>query len=495
MSGAHLPIRPSMVKTKGHAPRGLLALLAAWAVGVPAVLHAFGGREVQIASWIHFVLVAAGALVAAVASVWLTIAGARVRDGRTVLLGAAFSTMTALLAIHGIATPGIVVGPNGVIALAGAASLPAGGAVLALTALPAVRRPRRLGPVLALQAALAAAILALGTVGLLIPSAVPPVPQAGSAAAIVLLVVGAAFYTLLAIRAVRTYTLTRRTTDLLVFVGCMWLGWALVPQLAMGYGTLAFYFGHIMELLGIVLVGIPAALDLRQGGQSRPLVGDLTATELVAAEESFLGSRVRALMVDLAVKDRSTEEHTRRVALLACAVGEELRLPRATLRHLAIGGLLHDMGKLRVDPAILGKPSALDPDEFAAIKRHPEDGVRVLADLGGFAPQVLDLVLDHHERLDGAGYPRGLRCEQIGLATRVLTVCDVYDALVSDRVYRAAWSRDRALGLLREESGTAFDPACVAALERVLDAGAGDPGWTATLAPAAPAAAPARTPR
>ena len=96
-------------------------------------------------------------------------------------------------------------------------------------------------------------------------------------AGVVLLAVGAAFYALLAWRAVRTYTLTRRTTDLLVFVGCVWLGWALVPQLAMGYGTLAFYFGHAMELLGIILVGIPAALDLRQGGPSRPLVGDLTA--------------------------------------------------------------------------------------------------------------------------------------------------------------------------------------------------------------------------
>src|SRR5436190_15812965 len=127
-----------MVK-KGHAPRSMLALLATWAVGVPAVLHAFGGREAIVASWVHFALVATGAVVAAVASIGLTVAGARARDGRTVLLGAAFSTMTALLAIHGIATPGIVVGQNGVVALGGAASLPVGGAVLSLSALPAMR--------------------------------------------------------------------------------------------------------------------------------------------------------------------------------------------------------------------------------------------------------------------------------------------------------------------------------------------------------------------
>jgi HD-GYP domain-containing protein (c-di-GMP phosphodiesterase class II) len=473
-----------MTKRSGHAPRGLLALLAAWAVGLPALLHYFGGREAHFSAGIHFWLVATGALVAAAASVGLTIAGARERDSRTVLLGAAFSTMTALLAIHGIATPGIIVGNNGVVALAGAASLPAGATVLSLSALPAMRRPLSLRPVLIIQAGLAAAIVGIGTVGLLFPSLVPSVPAVRSAPAVVLLVVGELFFALLALRAVRTYTLTRRTTDLLVSVGCVWLGWALVPQLLMGFTTLAFYFGHGMELLGIVLIAIPAVLDLRQGGSSRPLVGDLTATELVGAEEAFLGPRVRSLMVDLADKDRSTEEHTRRVATLAGAVGEELRLPPATLRHLAIGGLLHDMGKLRVPPAILSKPGALDAEEFAAIKRHPEDGARLLADLGGFATEVLDLVLDHHERLDGAGYPRGLCEERIGLATRVLTVCDVYDALVSHRVYRPAWPPERALELLREECGTAFDATCVAALERVLARAGADPGWVAGIAPA-----------
>ena len=296
---------------------------------------------------------------AAFASVGLTIAGVRANDGRTVLLGAAFSTMTALLAIHGLATPGIIVGTNGVIALAGAASLPAGGAVLALTALP--RCAARCGCAPCSSCRPGSPPRSCCSAGSACSSRppCPASPQAGSPPALVLLALGVVFFSLLALRAVRTYTLTRRTTDLLVFVGCFWLGWALVPQLVMGYGTLAFYFGHMMELLGVVLVGIPAALDLRQGRASRPLVGDLTATELVGAEEAYLGPRVRALMVDLAEKDRSTEEHTRRVAMLACAVGEELRLPPATLRHLAIGGLLHDMGKLRVPEEILCKPAAL----------------------------------------------------------------------------------------------------------------------------------------
>jgi HD-GYP domain-containing protein (c-di-GMP phosphodiesterase class II) len=469
---------------QGGTPRWLLALLALWATGPIAVLHYIGGQEVQVASVLHFGLVAFAATVAAGASIGLTIAGARAQDGRTLLIGMAFSTMTALLAIHGLATPGFIAGPNGVIALTGAASLPAGGAVLALSALPSMRHPQRVRPLLVLQGVLAVGIVALGTLGLLFPTLVPSVPQVRSPGAIALLVIGLSFFGVLALRGVRTFTLTRRTTDLLVTVGCLWLGTALVPQLLLGYGTLGFYIGHGMEIVGVILVGVPAALDLRQGGPSRPLVGDLTASQIVADQEAYLGPRVRALMLDLAAKDRSTEEHTRRVALLAAAVGEELRLPAATQRHLAIGGLLHDMGKLRVPQAILSKPGPLDDEEFNSIKRHPDHGSRLLTDLGGFAPEVVSLVLDHHERLDGSGYPRGLRGDEIGIATRVLSVCDVYDALVSDRVYRPARPRESALALLRRESGTAFDAECVAVLERVLGRQDPDPGWVAGLAPA-----------
>jgi HD-GYP domain-containing protein (c-di-GMP phosphodiesterase class II) len=172
--------------------------------------------------------------------------------------------------------------------------------------------------------------------------------------------------------------------------------------------------------------------------------------------------------VKLAEKDSSTEEHTRRVASLSVEVGETLGLSGARLRDLAIGGLLHDVGKLSVPSSILQKPGPLDDDEFAAIKLHPQQGRELLGELGGFDDRVGRLVLDHHERLDGSGYPRGLSGSELDLETRILAVCDVYDALVSPRVYRGAWSTGRALALLQEESGTAFDPRCVAALISVV---------------------------
>ena len=148
-------------------------------------------------------------------------------------------------------------------------------------------------------------------------------------------------------------------------------------------------------------------------------------------------------------------------------VGEELGLAPARLRELAIGALLHDIGKLSVPNGILQKPAALTEDEFAVIRRHPDWGRELVLQLG-FGTQVARLVSDHHERLDGSGYPRGLRESELDLETRVLMTCDIYDALLSTRVYRDAWTPERAIGLLRGESGSELDPRCVEALERVV---------------------------
>ena len=233
------------------------------------------------------------------------------------------------------------------------------------------------------------------------------------------------------------------------------------------YTNLGWWLGHGFELVGITLVGGAVAFDLYRGsGMSRPLVGDLRAVELVTQEEAFLGSHVRALLVSLAEKDASTEEHTRRVALRAVEVGEELGLPAPRLRGLALGGLLHDMGKLAVPGEVLRKPGSLDDDEFDLVKRHPQAGVRLLRDLGGFSDTALGLVRHHHERLDGSGYPDGIGGDDLDVDTRILAVCDVYDALVSPRVYREPWSHERAIALLRDEA--LFDQRCVEALERVI---------------------------
>ena len=445
----------------------LLGLLAACAVVPGAAIHLFGGNQVEIPGGVHFFALGISAGLAAAAAVVLTVSGARRGDARSVLIGTAFSSMAALLCIHGLMTPGFLVGMNGLVAFAGAATLPVGGAVLALAVIPELRRPSAVKPVLMLQAVLLTLIVVLGTVGLADPELVPAVPQAGSTAAWIALVVGVALYGALGIRAGRTYLLTRRFADLTVVFGLVLLAVSLFQGLLMQYYELGWWLGHAWELIGIGLVGVPVALDLHRGAQSRPLTNDLRASELVSAADAFMGPTVRALLVRLAHKDDYTAEHTRGVALRAVQVGEELGLAPVRLRELAIGGLLHDVGKLAVPNEILQKPGALTDDEFDVIKRHPDMGADLVRELG-FSAQVGKLVRDHHERLDGSGYPRGLGAPDLDIETRILALCDVFDALLSKRVYRDAWTLADALELISRESGTKFDPACVDALERVI---------------------------
>jgi HD-GYP domain-containing protein (c-di-GMP phosphodiesterase class II) len=451
-------------------PLGLIVPVLILCAGLPvASLIAFGERMVMPPLWVHFYGVGVSALVATAAAAALTIVGAKSGDVRTVVVGGGFSLMAALLAVHGLTTPGVLIGNNGLIAVSGAATLPVGGCVMTLSALPQFGSARAIPKVLSVQIALAVAIVAFSFVGVLDPMVVPGVPAPRSAAALLLFALGLAVYGALAVRATNTFLLTRRAADLAVVLGIALLACSLYGALMLDFMYLGWWLGHIFEFAGLVVVGASLVYDLRRGRRSRALVGDLRAAELVASEEAFLGARVRALTVRLAAKDASTEEHTRRVAMLAVEIGERLGLSPTRLRSLAIGGLLHDIGKLSVPDSILQKPGPLDDDEFDVVKLHPERGRELLNELGGFDETVRRLVLDHHERLDGSGYPRGRAGAELDLATRILSVCDVYDALVSPRVYRAAWPREKALALLRDESHTAFDPRCVAALEQLVE--------------------------
>jgi HD-GYP domain-containing protein (c-di-GMP phosphodiesterase class II) len=452
-----------------RAQTGSALLVCAVGVALPAATLVLVGRhEVHPGDLVHFYGVGFAAIAATFAAVALTVVGARRSDARTVLVGTAFSVMAALLALHGLATPGMLVGWNGLVAFTGGATLVVGAAILALAALPSVNRPQSVRRLIVLQVMLLLAVVLVGAVGMLFPDLVPSVPEASSPLALALLAFGLLLYAFLGVRAINTFLLTSRRADLLVVIGLSFLATALVGALVLNYMQLGWWLGHAFELLGILLVGIPVAIDLRRAQPSRSLTGGPRAGELVQAEQAFLGARVRALTMRLAEKDEYTEGHTRRVALRAVLVGEELGLAPNRLRILATGGLLHDIGKLSVPDEILKKPGSLDDEEFAVIKRHPEWGHKLLGELGGFSDPVRRLVLDHHERLDGAGYPNGRTASELGIETRILTVCDVYDALLSVRVYRDAWTHEKAMGLLHEQIGAAFDPACVGALERVL---------------------------
>jgi putative nucleotidyltransferase with HDIG domain len=190
-----------------------------------------------------------------------------------------------------------------------------------------------------------------------------------------------------------------------------------------------------------------------------------TNRQLVEAYDTTIEGWAAAL--DL--RDEETQGHSRRVTDLAVKLATRLGVSEADRVRIKRGALLHDIGKMGVPDAILSKPGPLDEAEWAVMKQHPSLAHQLLSGTP-FLRDALDIPYGHHERWDGTGYPRGLAGESIPLAARIFAVVDVYDALSSDRPYRAAWPRDRVLAHLRAESGTHFDPTVVRAFLDLIDA-------------------------
>lgn len=170
----------------------------------------------------------------------------------------------------------------------------------------------------------------------------------------------------------------------------------------------------------------------------------------------------------LARKDGDTTEHTTAVASLALAIAAELGIGGKRLRHVELGALLHDVGKLDVPDRILKKPSRLTQVEWVAMQRHAASGERLLIRILDL-PDVLAIVRSHHERFDGAGYPDGLRGEEIPLGARIVAVADAFQAMIEPRAYRPPRTPAESLAELIRTAGTQFDPVCVDALRRVLE--------------------------
>ncbi|NPV77784.1 MAG: PAS domain S-box protein [Anaerolineae bacterium] len=179
-------------------------------------------------------------------------------------------------------------------------------------------------------------------------------------------------------------------------------------------------------------------------------------TELSLAYDATLEGWSRAM--DL--RDEGTEGHTRRVTDLTLRLAQMAGMSEEELVHVRRGALLHDIGKLGVPDRILLKPGPLDEAEWAVMHRHPQFAFDMLWPIA-FLRSALDIPYCHHEKWDGTGYPRGLKGEQIPLAARIFAVVDVYDALISDRPYRPAWTEEEAFATIREGSGTHFDPEIV----------------------------------
>ena len=167
-----------------------------------------------------------------------------------------------------------------------------------------------------------------------------------------------------------------------------------------------------------------------------------------------------SLAAAVEAKDSYTERHTHRVADTARMIGERLGLPERAKEALYRGGIIHDIGKIGVPDHILQKPGPLDSEELRTMQAHPLIGESIVQPLRSGVP-LRPIVRHHHERIDGTGYPDGLKGRAIPHLARIVAVCDAFDALTSDRPYRKAKSVDEALGILRDGAGRQWDAEAV----------------------------------
>jgi PAS domain S-box-containing protein len=189
-----------------------------------------------------------------------------------------------------------------------------------------------------------------------------------------------------------------------------------------------------------------------------------TNTDLIAAYDATIEGWSRALEY----RDRETQGHTLRVTDITVRLARIMGIREDELVHVRRGALMHDIGKMAISDTLLLKPEPLTPDEQEIMHRHPAYANEMLSAISYLRP-ALDIPYCHHERWDGTGYPRGLTGDQIPLAARVFAVIDVWDALRTDRPYRAAWPEAKVRQYLREKSGTHFDPDVVEAFFHIVD--------------------------
>ena len=244
------------------------------------------------------------------------------------------------------------------------------------------------------------------------------------------------------------------------------------------YEALHMLLGLIPNVLPVMPLGYVMALFLRQENgvllvlfMLLPLWLARHGWKLYVDSINQQQRLVDALNVSMEARDAYTSGHAKRVSEYAMLISREMGLGVREIYTIQRGALLHDVGKVGVSDTVLLKPGKLTPEEREHIEAHPVIGANITAQVK-FDEEIIDMVRHHHERFDGTGYPDKLKGEDISRNARILAVADALDAMLSDRPYRKGMEVEKALRLIREASGTQFDPGVVAALMRAAESNA-----------------------
>lgn len=190
--------------------------------------------------------------------------------------------------------------------------------------------------------------------------------------------------------------------------------------------------------------------------------------ERTAMLREALDGIIQTVALTVETRDPYTAGHQKNVAIIACAIAVELGLPDERIEGIKMAGIIHDLGKISVPAEVLSRPGHLTQNEFNLIKDHPQAGYAILKDVQ-FPWPVAEIVLQHHEKIDGSGYPQGLTGDKILLEAKIITVADVLEAIAAHRPYRPALGLERAMEEIKRNRGKSFDPEVVDACLKIIE--------------------------
>ena len=437
----------------------------------------------------HFYVVSATALAAMAACVVVIGLTESLRETRLLFLGLAFLSIAAIFSVHGLGTPGhIFEHAYAIVPVSSWLSVTAAGLFVALSV---VNLPEAAQDWLKRNGGIVFGVVTLmlgGYIGMSlfqdewldwVPFDVRSVQLAATA-----LTLGILSFSVW--RYFQAFLFARLPSQ-----------WAMVCVLVLlmevqvsltwgRYWQISWWLYHGLYGVSFLVLFAGWFVEARRAGSVRVIAEALSMRDAIAQLNHGYTQPIADLVDAIEWKDLYTLGHVRRVASYAVMIGKEIGLSTLELRALALAAQMHDVGKIGVPDRILTKPGPLTPEEFDIIKEHVERGYEIAAMVKPLAA-ALDGIRYHHERVNGSGYPHGLRGEEIPLQARIVSVADAFDAMTSGRVYQPAVSREVAFAELRRCAGGHFDAGCVAAFEAAAAKVRGDLSQ-------APAGQPSRQP-
>lgn len=403
-----------------------------------------------------FIIVTVAASLCAVAALPVLVRAHRTNNAEMGLLGAAMFNLSVLPLVHGLTTPGVWYGPNA----AATTSVLLAGPVAVLTCTPLVTPRSALGLELARRwRTWSNGCMAGGTLlaaALLLSPDVIPAPPSRSFVPMTIMVCCFTMMAAVSWRELRLYWISRHRAFLGASLAVAFITLTSTVWMGRQPFTVGWWTVHALDITGVF--GVLGSLWLAP--QLRQTVVDVLQPVLVrdplVAFEIGLAPIVHQFVAALQGKDRITSDHVVRVGELAGRSAEALHLPAVQLRNTILAAILHDIGKLGIDDAVLTKPGPLTDEEYRVVQRHTIIGGDMLRSVPSLAA-VAPIVRAHHERPDGAGYPDGLSGDQVPLEARIIAACDAYDAMTNTRHYRQGMGHERAVAILEEYAGSQWD--------------------------------------